>query len=125
MAEELSRRERQIMNALHRLKRATAAEIEAELEDAPSYSAVRAHLATMERKGLIKHELDGVRYVYSAVAPASQARKSAVRQLVDTFFDGSAAMAAAALIDPKTAKLSGEELDRLQALIDAARKEGR
>jgi predicted transcriptional regulator len=125
MAEELSRRERQIMNALHRLRRATAAEIEAELEDAPSYSAVRAHLATMERKGLIKHEQDGVRYVYFASKPAAQARKSAVRQLVDTFFDGSAAMAAAALIDPKTAKLSDDELDRLQALIDAARKEGR
>lgn len=125
MAEELSRRERQIMNALHRLKRATAAEIEAELDDAPSYSAVRAHLATMERKGLIRHEEDGPRYVYFAAAPASQARKSAVRQLVDTFFDGSAAMAAAALIDPKTAKLSNDELDRLQALIDAARKEGR
>lgn len=125
MAEELSRRERQIMNALHRLKRATAAEIEAELEDAPSYSAVRAHLATMERKGLIKHAQDGVKYVYFAAAPAAQARKSAVRQLVDTFFDGSAALAAAALIDPKTAKLSDDELDRLQALIDAARKEGR
>ncbi|GAB4374345.1 MAG: BlaI/MecI/CopY family transcriptional regulator [Bryobacter sp.] len=125
MPDELTRRERQIMNALHRLKRATAAEIEGELEDAPSYSAVRAHLATMERKGLIQHEQDGQRYVYFAKAPVHQARKSALRQLVDTFFDGSAAMAAAALLDPKSARLSQEELDKLQALIEAARKEGR
>jgi predicted transcriptional regulator len=125
MNEELSRRERQIMNALHRLRRATAAEIEAALEDAPSYSAVRAHLATMERKGLIQHEQDGVRYVYFAATPVGQARKSAMRQLVETFFDGSAALAAAALLDPKSAKLTEAELDQLQALIEAARKEGR
>jgi BlaI family transcriptional regulator, penicillinase repressor len=121
---ELSRRERQIMNVLHRLRRATAADIEAALEEAPSYSAIRAHLATMERKGLVRHEVEGLRYVYFAATPVSQSRKSAVRQLVDTFFDGSPGLAAAALLDPKSTRLSKEELDRIQALIDQARKEG-
>ncbi len=113
------------MNVLHRLKKATAGEISVEMEEAPSYSAVRAHLATMERKGLVKHEQEATRYVYYPAVSQEKARKSAVRQLVDTFFGGSPGMAAAALLDPQAAKLSDEELDRLQALIDQARKEGR
>lgn len=121
----LSRRERQIMDVLFRLGRATAAEIRENMDDAPSYSAVRAQLRTLEEKGHLKHEEDGPRYVYVPRLRPDQARRSALRHLVDTFFGGSAGEAASALLDTHSARLSAAELDRLSAWIDQARREGR
>jgi BlaI family penicillinase repressor len=123
--QQLSRRERQIMDALYRLGRATAAEVLAAIPDPPSYSAVRAHLRTLEDKGHVVHEADELRYIYIPTMRPEQARSSAVSHLVDTFFGGSVAQAASALLDPKSAKLTNEELDRLARLIEQARKEGR
>jgi predicted transcriptional regulator len=122
---ELSRRERQIMSVVHRLGRATAAEVLAEMPDPPSYSAVRAMLRILEDKGQLKHEQDGPRYVYSTTMPVERAGRSALRDVVTTFFAGSAEEAVATLIDMNERKLSGEELDRLADLINRAREEGR
>ncbi len=121
----LSRRERQIMDVLFRLGRAPASAILAELPDPPSYSAVRTHLRTLEEKGHIRHEAEDLRYVYIPIVRADQARRSAMRHVVETFFGGSPVEAAAALLDKRSTKLSEEDLDRLAALIDEARKEGR
>lgn len=122
---ELSRRERQIMSVIHRLGRATAADVLAELQDPPSYSAVRAMLRILEEKGQLKHEQDGPRYVYTTTVPVDRAGRSALRDVVATFFAGSAEEAVATLIDMNERKLTGEELDRLARLIDRAREEGR
>jgi|ERR1700710_2716564 len=122
---QLSRRERQIMDALFRLGRATAAEVLAAIPDPPSYSAVRAHLRTLEDKGHIVHEAEDLRYVYVPTMRPEQARRSAVTHLVDTFFGGSVAQAASALLDPKSARFTPDELERLSRLIEEARKEGR
>ena len=122
---ELSRRERQIMSVVHRLGRATAAEVLAEMPEPPSYSAVRAMLRILEDKGQLKHEQAGPRYVYSTTMPVARAGRSALRDVVATFFAGSAEEAVATLIDMNERKLSGEELDRLADLIDRAREEGR
>jgi predicted transcriptional regulator len=122
---ELSRRERQIMSVVHRLGRATAAEVLAEMPEPPSYSAVRAMLRILEDKGQLKHEQDGPRYVYSTTMPVGRAGRSALRDVVATFFAGSAEEAVATLIDMNERKLSGEELDRLADLINRAREEGR
>jgi BlaI family transcriptional regulator, penicillinase repressor len=120
-----SRRERQILDILFRRGRATAAEVHADLPDRPSYSAVRAHLRTLEEKGHVKHEAEALRYVYSPTAQPVRARKSALRHLVETFFDGSPASAAAALLDASAKDLTADELDNLSALIEKARMEGR
>ena len=122
MSETLSRRERQIMDVLHRKGQASAADIEEALSDAPSYSAVRAHLRTLEEKGHVRHETERLRYVYYPTVSPERARKSAVRHLVDTFFGGSHGDAVAALLDPKSAKLPKADLDRLARLIEEARK---
>jgi predicted transcriptional regulator len=121
----LSRRERQIMDAIYRAGEATAQEVRDALPDAPSYSAVRALLRILESKGHVKHRQDGPRYVYEPTVPRERARKSALRQVVRTFFDGSAEDAVAALLDLSRGGLSDEELDRLERLIDQARREGR
>jgi predicted transcriptional regulator len=113
------------MDVLFRLGRSTAAEVLAAIPDPPSYSAVRAHLRTLEEKGHVVHEAEDLRYVYIPTMRPEQARQSAVAHLVDTFFGGSVAQAASALLDPKSARLTSEELDRLAHLIDDARKEGR
>ena len=123
--QQLSRRERQIMDVLFRLGRATANEVLETMPDPPSYSAVRAHLRTLEDKGHVKHEAEDLRYVYIPTMRPEQARSSAVTHLVDTFFGGSVAQAATALLDPKSARLTREELERLARLIDKARKDGR
>jgi predicted transcriptional regulator len=123
--QQLSRRERQIMDVLFRLGRATASEVRDGMPDAPSYSAVRAHLRTLEDKGHVVHEAEELRYVYIPTMRPDQARRSAVTHLVDTFFAGSVAQAVSALLDPKSAKLTPEELERLSRLIEKARKEGR
>jgi predicted transcriptional regulator len=121
----LSRRERQIMDVIYRKGRATAAEVLAELPDPPGYSAVRALLRILEEKGHLRHEAQGPRYVFLPTVARAKARKSALRQLLQTFFDGSTEQAVAALLDLSASKLSDEELDRLARLIDQARKEGR
>jgi BlaI family transcriptional regulator, penicillinase repressor len=119
----LSRRERQIMDILYRRRRASASEIHEALPDAPTYSAVRAKLRVLEEKGHIRHEEEALRYVYVPTLPRDAARKSALRHLVSTFFEGSVEDAMAALLDLSSAKLSAAELDRIQGIIDQARKE--
>lgn len=119
----LSRRERQFMDIIYAQGQATAAEVTAALPDAPSYSAVRALLRILEQKGHLRHQEDGPRYVFLPTVSRDRARRSALRSLVRTFFDGSSAQAAAALIDQ--AQLSEDDFDRLAAAIDKARKEGR
>ncbi len=122
---QLARRERQIMEIVYQLGRATAAEVLAALPDPPSYSAVRAHLRILEEKGHLRHDQEGARYVFRPTVARHRARRSALKQVVRTFFDGSAEQAVAALLDMSHAKLSEDELDRLSGLIDKARKEGR
>ena len=121
----LSRRERQIMDILYARGRATASEIQAAMPDAPGYSAVRATLRILEGKGHVRHEGEGLRYVYAPTIPREKATRSAIRHLLETFFDGSAEKAVVALLDNSAASLSTEELDRLAALIEQARKEGK
>ena len=113
----LSRRERQIMEILYRRGRATAGEVMEDLTGDPSYSTVRTQLRVLEEKGHVRHEEEGLRYVYSPEVPRHAARKSALRHLVDTFFDGSAEGAVAALLGGEGAKLSDEQLDRIADLV--------
>lgn len=122
---KLSRRERQIMDVLYRRGRATAAEVHRDLPETPSYSAVRAMLRVLEEKKHIRHEEKDLRYVYVPVVPRDKARRSAVAHMVDTFFEGSAAQAVATLLDVSGKDLSDEDFDRLAALVEKARKEGR
>lgn len=122
---QLSRRERQIMNAIYRLGRATAQEVRNDMPEPPSYSAVRALLRVLEDKGHARHHQDGPRYVYSPTVPRDTARRSALEGVVRTFFDGSPGSAVAALLELSSADLDDDELDRLQARIDRARREGR
>lgn len=121
---ELSRRERQIVDILYARGRATAAEVQAALPDPPSYSAVRAMLRILEDKGHVRHEQDGPRYVYVPTVARDSAKRSAMRHMVRTFFDGSAEQAISALLDDSSARLSDAELDRLARLIDQARRSG-
>ena len=120
-----SRRERQIMEILYRSGRGTATEVLTALPDPPSYSAVRALLRILENKGHVRHVLEGTRYVYLPTWPRERARRSALENLLETFFEGSAEKAVAALLDLGKAGLSDEELDRLSRLIAQAREEGR
>lgn len=111
------------MDVIYARGQATAAEVAASLPDPPSYSAVRALLRILEQKGHLRHQEDGPRYVFLPTVSRDRARRSALRNLVKTFFDGSPAQAAAALIDQ--AELSSEEMTRLAELIEKTRKEGR
>jgi predicted transcriptional regulator len=120
----LSRRERQIMDALFRRGRATAAEVMADLPGEPSYSTVRTQLRVLEEKGHVRHEDDGVRYIYTPVVRRQSARRSALRHLVDTFFDGSAEKTVAALLGGEASRITEDELDRIAALLEKSRKEG-
>ena len=120
----LTRRERQIMDVLYRRTRATAAEVMAELPGEPNYSTVRTQLRVLEDKGHVRHDEEGLRYVYAPAVPRHAARKSALKHLVETFFDGSAEQVVAAVLGGEASRLSEEELDRVSALIDKARKEG-
>jgi predicted transcriptional regulator len=121
----LSRRERQIMEIVYGLRSATAADVLEGMPDPPSYSAVRAMLRILEDKGHLTHRHDGPRYVYSPVVPRTAARQSALRQLVKTFFDGSATQAVAALLDMSDSRLSADEADQLATLIEKAKREGK
>ncbi|MCI0338914.1 MAG: BlaI/MecI/CopY family transcriptional regulator [Acidobacteria bacterium] len=122
---QLSRRERQIMDIIHQHGQATAQEVMDQLPNPPSYSAVRALLRLMEEKGYLRHEQDGQRYVYKATLARKRAGRSALKNLLQTFFDGSTEQAVVALLDLSRSKLTPEELDRLSQLIEEARKEGR
>lgn len=124
-AQDLSRRERQIMDLLFRSGKATAAEVLDGLPDAPSYSAVRALLRILETKGHVRHVEDGRTYVYSPIVRRSDARQSALSHLLKTFFDNSAEQAVAALLAIKGERMSDAELERMSAMIDGAKKEGR
>lgn len=117
----LSRRERLIMDILYRRGRATAAEVMAELSGDPNYSTVRTQLRVLEEKGHVRHEEIGLRYVYAPAVPRSSARKSALRHLVDTFFDGSAESVIAAMLGGEGARLSDDELDRIADLVKQSR----
>jgi BlaI family transcriptional regulator, penicillinase repressor len=121
----LTRRERQIMDILYRRGRATAAEV---MEDMPGdlhYSTVRTQLRVLEEKGHVRHEEQGLRYVYTPAVPRRAARKSALKHLVDTFYDGSPEQVVAALLGGDTARLSDRDLARIEELVAKARKEGR
>ncbi len=119
---QLSRRERQIMDAIYARGRATAAEVQADLPDPPSYSAVRAMLRKLEAQGPVPHVAEGPRYVFVPTTPRSEARQTAMAGLVRTFFDGSVSRAVAAFLDEGSAELTQEELDRLAAMIEQARR---
>jgi predicted transcriptional regulator len=123
-AQPLARRERQILDILHRRGRATAQEVLADLPDPPSYSAIRALLKILVEKGHARHQADGPRYVYSPAEAPAKAKKAALRHLLDTFFEGSAELAVTALLDSRERKLTPEQLDRLAERIEAARKQG-
>jgi predicted transcriptional regulator len=119
----LSRRERQIMDILYKLERASVGQVLAEIAGKPSYSTVRAQLRVLEEKGHVRHEEHGLRYVYAPAVPREVARRSALRHLVETFFDGSTEKVVAALLGGEVARISPEELDRLARLISKSRKE--
>ena len=121
----LSRRERQIMDALHQRGHATAAEVQAALPDAPGYSAVRALLRILEDKGHVKHRREGIRYVYLPRAKRESARRFALKRVVSTFFQGSVTQAMAALLETADTQLPDSELHKLQQIIEQARKDGR
>jgi predicted transcriptional regulator len=121
----LTRRERQIMDILYRLGRATAGDVMKALPGGPTSSTVRTQLRVLEEKGHVRHEEHGLRYVYVPEVPRHAARKSALRHLVDTFFDGSAEKVVAAVLGGEGARLSEDELDRIAELLTKARKDGR
>jgi predicted transcriptional regulator len=119
----LSRRERQIMDILYQRGRASASEIHEALPDRPSYSAVRAKLRVLEEKGHVRHQEQALRYVYLPTLARDSARRSALRHMVSTFFEGSVEDTVAALLDLSAANLSKQDLDRISSLIEAAKKE--
>jgi BlaI family transcriptional regulator, penicillinase repressor len=121
----LSRRERQIMDILYQRGKASANDVRDAMPDAPSYSAVRAMLRVLEEKGHVKHQEDGMKYVYAPVVAAGKAKRSAVKHVMDTFFQGSAEQIVAALLDVSSNRLTREELDRMAALIEKAKQEGK
>lgn len=117
----LTRRERQIMDILYRRGRATAGEVMEALTGDPTYSTVRTQLRVLEEKGHVRHEEIGLRYVYEPAVARRAARKSALRHLVETFFDGSAESAVAAILGGEGTKVSDEELDRIERLVKQSR----
>jgi BlaI family penicillinase repressor len=121
---DLSRRERQILDILYQRGQATAADVQGALPDPPSYSAVRALLRILEDKGHVHHQQDGPRYIYLPTVARDNAKRSALRHMLKTFFDGSPEQAISALLDDASTRLSPAELDRLARLIEDARKSG-
>jgi predicted transcriptional regulator len=124
-ARHLSRRERQIMDIIYARGEATAAEVGEALPDPPAHSTVRTLLRILEEKGHLKHREDGPRYVFLPTEPREKASRSALKRVVQTFFDGSLASAVAALVDGGSGKLSAEELRRIEAIIESAKKKSR
>jgi len=123
MEQDLSRRERQIMEVLYRTGKATAAEVQAAVPDGPGYSAIRALLRILEEKGHIRHEEKGGKYIYKPAVSRDRAKRSAMQRLVDTFFEGSVEKAVVAFLSPGSRKLSEEELQRLEQLVEQTRKD--
>src|ERR1700733_13535595 len=121
----LSRRERQIMDILYRRGRATAGEVMVDLSGEPNSSTVRTQLRVLEEKGHVRHEEQGLRYIYSPTVPRSAVRQSALKHLIDTFYDGSTGKVVAALLGVEGSRLSQEELDHIAGLVEKARKGGR
>jgi predicted transcriptional regulator len=122
---DLGRRERQIMDALYRLGRASVSEVQAAVPDPPSYSAVRAMLARLEEKGHLGHEQEGARYLYHPLHTREEATRTALLRMLGTFFEGSAAKAVAAVLDVSGSDLTNAQLDELARLIEQARSRGR
>lgn len=120
-----SRREREILDALYKLGKASAAEIREQIPDPPTYTAIRTHLSILEKKGHVRHESDGTRYIYEPLVAREQMGKRALDQLLQTFFDNSVERAVAAMLTRKDAAVPREDLDRLSRLIEKAKKEGR
>ena len=121
----LSRRERQVMEILYQQGKASASDVREAMPDPPTYSAVRALLRVLEEKGHIEHENEGLKYVYAPVVNRDKAKRSAVKHLVDTFFRDAPEQVVAALLDVSSKRLTAKELDRMMAMIDQAKKEGR
>ena len=124
MGTGLSRRERQIMDILYQRGKVPAAEVREAMADAPSYSAVRAMLRILEEKGHVKHQAEGLKYVYVPVVTRDKAKRSAVKHLLDTFFSDSPEQVVAALLDVSSKRLTPGELDRMAEMIERAKKEG-
>lgn len=120
----LTRRERQIIDILYRRGRATANEVMDDLSGEPSYSTVRTQLRVLEAKGHVRHDEEGLRYVYTPAVPRHTVRKSALKHLVETFFDGSTEKVVSALLGGEGARISDEELERIAELVAKAKKEG-
>jgi BlaI family transcriptional regulator, penicillinase repressor len=121
MTHKLSRRERQVMDIVYGRSSATAVEIHEALPDPPTFSATRAIIRTLEEKGHLRHEEQGLRYVYVPVIPAEKAKRTALTHMIGTFFQGSPSQLLAALLDPASGKLPDEELDRLERLVREAK----
>ena len=121
----LSRRERQIMDILYQRGKSSASEVKEAMPNAPSYSAVRAMLRVLEEKGHIGHQAEGLRYVYVPTVPREKAKRSAMKHLLNTFFNDSPEQIVAALLDVGSTRLTHEELDRMAAMIEKAKKEGK
>lgn len=121
----LSRRERQIMDILYQRGKASASEVREAMADAPSYSAVRAMLRVLEDKGHVKHQAEGLKYVYVPTVARDKAKRSAVKHLLDTFFKESPEQVVAALLDVSSTRLTREELDRMSEMIEKAKREGK
>lgn len=121
----LSRRERQIMDILYQRGKASATDVREAMPDAPSYSAVRAMLRVLEEKGHVKHQAEGLKYVYVPTVARDKAKRSAVKHLLDTFFSNSPEQVVAALLDVSSTQLTSEELDRMAQMIERAQKEGK
>ncbi|MEM1177228.1 MAG: BlaI/MecI/CopY family transcriptional regulator [Acidobacteriota bacterium] len=122
--EQLSRRERQIMDILYRLEDPSAADVRAAMADPPSYSAVRSALALLVERGLASHSRDGQRYLYRPTVPKKKARRSMLAHVLETFFEGSRPQAALALLDDGDVRLNDEEYERLRGLLEEARDRG-
>ena len=120
----MSRRERQIMEILYQRGQASVSEVRAAMNDAPSYSAVRAMLRVLKDKGHVKHQAEGLKYMYRPVVNREKAKRSALKSLVDTFFNDRPDEVVAALLDVSSRRLTAEELDRMAAMINEARREG-
>jgi BlaI family penicillinase repressor len=121
----LSRRERQIMDVLYQRGKASAADVREGMTDAPSYSAVRAMLRVLEEKGHITHSMDGVKYVFSPTVRRDKSKRSALKHLLDTFFNDSPEQVVAALLDVSSTRLTPQELDRMAEIIERAKQEGK
>lgn len=121
----LSRRERQIMEILYQRGQASTAEVRESMDDAPSYSAVRAMLRVLEEKGHVKHQVERLKYVYVPIVTRDKAKRSAVKHILNTFFRGSPEQVVAALLDVSSRRLTREELDRMSEMIERAKKEGK